>query len=80
VCCLFLSQHRFACAATEDAGGGSNAEGNPASEDVQAARKKALQLVTKPRAMRLNKAAQLVETGVVEDPGLLPVPGGVAKR
>jgi putative transposase len=37
-----------------------------ASEDVQAAREKALQVVTKLRAMRLGKAAQLVETGVEE--------------
>jgi transposase-like protein len=35
-----------------------------ASEDVQAAREKALQVVTKLRAMRLTKAAQAVETGV----------------
>jgi putative transposase len=37
-----------------------------ASEDVHAAREKALPVVTKLRAMRLNKAAQLVETGVGE--------------
>ena len=38
----------------------------PASEDVAAAREKALQVVAKLRALRLTKAAELVETGIAE--------------
>ena len=37
-----------------------------ASEDVAAAREKALQVVAKLRALRLTKAAELVETGIAE--------------
>ena len=37
-----------------------------ASEDIMAGKEKALRVVTKLRALRLTKAAELVETGVVE--------------
>lgn len=37
-----------------------------ASEDIAAAREKALRVVAKLRALRLTKAAELVETGVAE--------------
>jgi hypothetical protein len=50
-----------------------------ASEDIAAAREKALQVVAKLRASRLTKAAKLVETGVAEgkrlpDCGLVSLP------
>ena len=47
-------------------GGGGDAEGDPRQEDRQAAKEKARQIVDKLRAMKLAKAAELVENGIEE--------------
>ena len=46
----------------------------PASEDIVAAREKAVRVIEKLRALRLIRAAELVEKGSREDADLLRLP------
>ena len=47
-----------------------------ASEDIAAAREKAIRVIEKLRGLRLTKAAELVEAAVEETLDLLRLPGG----
>ena len=47
-----------------------------AQEDLPAAQRKAAEVIARLRSMRLGKAAELVETAVARDPGVLRVSGG----
>jgi putative transposase len=61
-----VPQYLQPCSLDQGAGDRDRAEGNLCSEDIVAAREKAVRVIEKLRGLRLTKAAELVESVVEE--------------